>query len=32
MNIYIETNFVLEITFEQEQNLSCSRFEIFEGD
>lgn len=25
MNIYAETNFVLELTFEQEQNEACER-------
>ncbi len=25
MNIYVETNFVLELTFEQEQYLSCEQ-------
>ncbi|AFY91210.1 hypothetical protein Chro_5873 (plasmid) [Chroococcidiopsis thermalis PCC 7203] len=25
MNIYVETNFVLELTFEQEQSASCEQ-------
>ena len=25
MNIYVETNFVLELTFEQEQHVSCEQ-------
>lgn len=25
MNIYVETNFVLELTFEQEQHSSCEK-------
>jgi len=25
VNIYVETNFVLELTFEQEQNKACEK-------
>ncbi len=31
MNIYVETNFVLELTFEQEQQASCEQIDISEN-